>query len=291
MDKTYWLRDEETQKDIGPYSLGDLNSMSIRSDRYVLDKNLDDWVFFSDLLKSVKKYHLENAGPLTLEELIQRKITRETLVWVTGDKNNPHVPASSLKELDDYFAKLPPPFPKKGVVESAKQGLSDLKNDIEGLINPTQQKTHSETNRQTSPPPLPRQQDSGESGLMKYLYWGLLALFCLTLSIKLRGYWTGDIDLGERYGKKAASSFFRWGCAGKLGTAAAGLQLWSESEWPELKVRAEELRADKESFWYSIDRDIVIEEAESAFKRQCSESCDSCWQYPLGDLLKQLPAR
>lgn len=63
----------------------------------------------------MKKYYYSDGekqfGPVSLEELKEKDITRETLVW--HQDLSVWVEAQSLEEFNDYFATKPPPLPKQ----------------------------------------------------------------------------------------------------------------------------------------------------------------------------------
>ncbi len=59
----------------------------------------------------MKKYFYSDGinkfGPFPLEELKQKNITKETLIWFQG--LNEWLPASNIPELDEFFAPSSPP--------------------------------------------------------------------------------------------------------------------------------------------------------------------------------------
>ena len=55
----------------------------------------------------------QQVGPVTMEELKTKNITRETMVWKEGMEN--WQKACEVNELSDLFAAVPPPLPKQKV--------------------------------------------------------------------------------------------------------------------------------------------------------------------------------
>ena len=107
----------------------------------------------------MKKYFYSDGtnkfGPFSLEELREKNITRETLVWFQGLSE--WLPASNFSELNDVFAPSPPPIngtdtsrsnvvnnthhqqpPKTWLVESIRATLfCCLRLGIVGIVNAT----------------------------------------------------------------------------------------------------------------------------------------------------------
>ncbi|TRZ53394.1 DUF4339 domain-containing protein [bacterium] len=75
----------------------------------------------------MKKYFYSDGttkvGPFTLEELKERRISRETLVWFQelGDWK----PAGSIPEISEIFMLTPPPFPRIKVHTLEDEHLSN----------------------------------------------------------------------------------------------------------------------------------------------------------------------
>lgn len=63
----------------------------------------------------MKKYYIhqdeQQQGPFSKEELIEKKITRDTMVWFEGVDN--WVEATKVDELEDIFKSIPPPIQSK----------------------------------------------------------------------------------------------------------------------------------------------------------------------------------
>lgn len=71
----------------------------------------------------MKKYYLhngsENIGPFDMEELKEKKITRDTPIWCEGmsDWKN----ASAIDDLKSVLASIPPPIKKETIIQEQKK--------------------------------------------------------------------------------------------------------------------------------------------------------------------------
>lgn len=133
----YFYLNSENQK-IGPLLLDDLKKLPIDEKTYIYKENWTDWKIANEVdeLKNLfqtksKKWHIGNGqntiGPLSIDEIIDRKVSRETLLWVEG--TDKWIEAVKVLELKEYFATVPPPLPKKSVLETFFSGSDTVSNN------------------------------------------------------------------------------------------------------------------------------------------------------------------
>ncbi len=283
----YFYLNSENQK-IGPFLIDDLKKLSIDETTPIYEDTWADWKVaieveeLKDLFHSkLQKWHINNGeniiGPITIEEVITRKVSRETLLWVEGSEK--WIAAGLIPELREYFATVPPPLPKKSILETLFSTSSDTSPT-------TQPKQKQETVKERRTPNKSEIQTKSETPKFnmnsinffkqykRQIVIGLFVLIPIIVSVFLfswRGSNTGDKVIAESAAKDFCNCIEKYDDMPLVGGPTA-VFLCAAPKSKILKFYSRLKELDKESgFLNSIDLYILKSNFTSTLESKCKD--------------------